>query len=400
MTMRISRAGVRACWFSFALVIPGLIVCLVAADGPWPWRGSPEKGAVSMLLLGDFNVQKRSEPSDALVHVQATLSRADLVYANLEGLLVKSAGPARDLPDKTGWQHLGPEAVLALEAGNVKVVGVANNVAYGHQNIMKSLSVLDESGIAHTGAGRNIEQAHKPAIVSSKGMKFGFLQYTSKWYEEANQIATANTPGVARMLSQDGATVDPSDLERMRLDIRRLRPLADVVIVSSHTRDGQGRSNAPAAAAPARTVPGEPDYYSQLPVNPRLEETEAYQKELAHAAIDAGADVVYGHGCHMLQGVEIYKDKPILYCMGNFASDWIRVRKYKEGMVARVLVAGKSIRRVSLVPVTRDDATNDVVMLDPASGEGARLIEKVRRLSPDVKLMIDGQEAVLIEKAK
>jgi hypothetical protein len=68
--------------------------------------------------VGDINVQKRADPGDVFVHVKETLKRADLVYGNLEVLLVKSEGPDKDIPDKNGWQHIGPEAVRALKDGN------------------------------------------------------------------------------------------------------------------------------------------------------------------------------------------------------------------------------------------------------------------------------------------
>jgi poly-gamma-glutamate capsule biosynthesis protein CapA/YwtB (metallophosphatase superfamily) len=373
--------------------------CLAETDGPWPWTGKHDDNSVTLLLLGDFNVQKREDPASALIHVRETLNRADLVYANLEGLLVKSEGPDKDIPGKSGWQHLGPEAVQALKAGNIRVVGVANNVAYGPENIMKSLSVLDANGMAHAGGGANMDEAHQPAIVERKGLRFGFLQYTAKWYQEEKQIATTVSPGVARVLSRDGSTIEPSDLNRLVEDIRRLRPLVDIVIVSSHTRDGQnqtGRKLQPSGAKP--TPPLDQDLFSKIPVDRRLTQTEPYQRELAHAAIDAGADLVFGHGCHMLQAVEIYRGKPIMHCLGNFQTDWIRVRNYRDGMVARVIVQGKEVRRVSLVPVTRDEAANDVIMLDPSRGEGAKLLQELRDLSPGVPLKIDGQEAVLIDQ--
>jgi poly-gamma-glutamate capsule biosynthesis protein CapA/YwtB (metallophosphatase superfamily) len=103
---------------------------------------------------------------------------------------------------------------------------------------------------------------------------------------------------------------------------------------------------------------------------------------------------VYGHGSHVLQGVEVYQDKPILYCVGNFAMDWIRMRPNKEGMAVRVVVKGKKVLRVSFVPLTRD-ADNQVVMLDPTTGEGQRLVQKVKGLSSGVPLDVDGQEVVL-----
>jgi poly-gamma-glutamate synthesis protein (capsule biosynthesis protein) len=371
---------------------------MFAADGPWQWSGHYSDKAVTLLLVGDVSVEQRSDPAAAMVHVRDTLNRADLVYGNLEGLLVKSNGPDKDIPDKSGWQHIGPEAVEALKAGNIHVVGVANNVAYGPMNILRSLAVLDANGIAHTGAGANLEEAHRPAIVERKGVRFGFLQYTAKWYREDQQIATASSAGVARVMSRDGITVDRADLDRVREDIRKLRPLVDIVVVSSHNRDGLGRTLA--SAAPETREPSDPaQLIAPIPLGSRFSEAEAYQTELAHAALDAGADIVYGHGSHVLQGVEVYKGKPVLYCLGNFATDWIRMRPNKDGMVARVVVQGKSILRVSLAPVTRDAGNNNVLMLDPLGGEGAKLVQKVKDLSAGAPLRIEQHEVVLVENA-
>lgn len=361
--------------------------------------------AVTILLVGDINISQRSDPASAFANVVGTLKSADLVYGNLEGLLVKSAGPDRDIPDKSGWIHLGPDAVKALQAGNIQVVGVANNVAYGPANIMKSLAVLDAHGIAHTGAGANLEAAHRPAIVERKGVKIGFLQYTAKWYAQDRQIATASRAGVARVLSKDGSTIDAGDLARLREDIRRLRPLVDVLIVSSHNRDGAGLPMAPDILAETRPLsasprPDDPSLFAPIPLGARFMQAEAYEKLLAHAAIDAGADIVYGHGSHVLQGVEVYKGKPVMYCLGNFATDWIRMRPNKDGLVARVIVEGKKVARVSLTPVTRDADSNNVRMLDAGDGEGAGLLKKVRDLSGETPLPLDGDEAILIAKGK
>ena len=104
---------------------------------------------------------------------------------------------------------------------------------------MKSLAILEANGILHTGAGANIDAAHEPAIIESKGVRIGFLQYTAKWYAQDQQIATTTRPGVARIMSADGVVIDKSDLNRMREDIRRLRSLVDILVVSSHNRDGR-----------------------------------------------------------------------------------------------------------------------------------------------------------------
>lgn len=368
-----------------ALAIVGVAAGLAAAGTGWKWSGSYGDGAVSLLILGDIQVHsRRADPVTAFVHLRDTLSRADLVYANVEGSLVKSVGVKIDIPDKPEWTHPGTGGASALKASHIPVVGLANNVAYGRQNILDTVRLLNAHGIAHAGAGRNIEEAHAPAIVERKGVKFGFLQYTARWYREDEQIATANAAGVARIKSVDGVTIDAGDLERLRNDVRTLRSRVDVVVVSHHNRDG-----------------GTPVQFGAPPSGPRprRDQTKAedYQKQFARVALDTGADLVFGHGTHTVQGVEVYKGKPILYAIGHSAFDQPGYEKSKDGVVVRVVVQGKKIARVSFVPVTRD-ADNNVMMIDPSTGEGARVVGIIKGVS-DVPLKIDSQEVVLLEGA-
>src|SRR5690242_10242631 len=126
-----------------ALTILGLSGTVIG-DAAWKWAGSYGDKAVEMLIIGDIQVHsRRADPSTAFNRMRDTLKKADLVYANLEGLLVKSVGTTIDIPDKPEWTHPGPDGVKALKASNIAVVGVANNVASGRANILKSLSVLD-----------------------------------------------------------------------------------------------------------------------------------------------------------------------------------------------------------------------------------------------------------------
>ena len=73
-----------------------------AAGEGWPWIGSQKEKTVTILLLGDINIMQRSNPADAFINVSDTLNSADLVYGNLEGLLVKSKGPDKDIHNKAG----------------------------------------------------------------------------------------------------------------------------------------------------------------------------------------------------------------------------------------------------------------------------------------------------------
>ena len=366
------------------MAILGTSAALIG-DAAWKWSGTYGDKAVEMLIIGDIQVHtRRADAATAFNRMRDTLKKADLVYANLEGLLVKSVGTTIDIPDKPEWTHPGPDGVKALKASNIAVVGVANNVASGRANILRSLGVLDANGIIHTGAGRNIDEAHKPAIVERKGVRIGFLQYTARWYQDQDMIATATEPGVAKVTSLDGITIDPGDLGRVKADIKKLRPLVDIVVVSHHNRDG----STPVQFGAVKGTSAGRD----------RAKSEEYQKQLAHAALDSGADLVFGHGTHTIQGVEVYNGKPILYAIGHSNFDQPGYEKATDGLVARVVIQGKIIRRVSFVPVTRD-GNNDVYLLDPSEGEGAKLAQWVKeRSSAPPSLRIDGHEVVMFEK--
>jgi poly-gamma-glutamate capsule biosynthesis protein CapA/YwtB (metallophosphatase superfamily) len=372
-----------------------MVVNLTASQmQPWPWSGNSSPAAVNILIAGDVNIQQRPDPASAFVNVRETLARADLVYANLEGLLVKSEGPDKDIPEKKGWTNLGADAVVGIKAGGIQVVGCANNVAYGRAKIMKSLAVLDAAGIPHCGAGQNIEKAHEPVIAVRKGIRIGFLQYSARWYVEDRQVATNAFPGIARILSRDGVTIDQSDQGRFLSDIRRLRPLVDVLVVCTHNRDGESPSTLAGVTDPKFIPLHERDGDS---VRSLLARGEPYQKVLSRAAIDAGADIVLGTGSHVLQGVEVYRGKAVFYCLADFVFDWSAERSLKEGLLVRLVAEGRNLSRVSFVPVSRD-ANNNAMLLDPATGEGASILKEVKDLSGNVSWSIAGKEVVLVQK--
>ncbi len=97
-----------------------------ATAEPWTWSGTFSNKAVELLILGDIQIHsRRADPTTAFNRMRDTLKKADLVYANLEGLLVKSVGTKIDIPDKPEWTHPGPDGVKGLKAANVAIVGVA-----------------------------------------------------------------------------------------------------------------------------------------------------------------------------------------------------------------------------------------------------------------------------------
>lgn len=375
---------------AFGLLTLSLGLTLTAAQpGAWPWSGGFGGDTTTLLILGDIQVHaRRADPTTAFVHLRPTLQAADLVYANLEGVLVSSAGADVDIPDKKGWTNPGPGGARALSSANIAAVGLANNVAYGRDNILATMKVLDAHGIRHVGAGRNLDQARRPLIVERDGIRIGFLQYTARWYRADEQLATATAAGVAGLTSRDGTTIDAAELARLQQDVRALRAQADIVVVSHHNRDG---------ATPVQFGPP-PPRAADAP-RPDRSRAEPYQRQFAHTAIDAGADLVFGHGTHYVQGVERYQGKPILYAIGHSAFDQPGYENSKDGLVIRAVMRGKTMVRVSFVPVSRD-AQNNVLLLDPKTGEGAAMVAHVVARSPGTPLPIDGSEVVLIDASR
>ncbi len=323
---------------------------------PYPWVEATQEGDMEIIIVGDINIQKRENPAGAFAKVRATLSGADLRYANLEGLYGQTE--KAPIAGKPEWRHSDPAMIEALTAGGFDVVGCANNVNHGAEAILNTLKLLDKKNILHCGAGATRTAARAPAIVERCGMRVGFLQYTARYYGE-EQIATEKSAGVARLNHNV-----PSDLEAVIADVKALRDKVDVLIFSHHVRKSGSTK------------------------------TEKYQRQVARAVVAAGADLVFGHGGHVNQGIEMIDGTPVLHCIGNFAFDWWKMKGRNDGLLLRLIVRDRKIVRLSIVPVWRDEK-NNVYLACPTSIEGARQIEELLKLSPTVTLRVEGQEVVV-----
>ncbi|QIG99401.2 MULTISPECIES: CapA family protein [unclassified Bradyrhizobium] len=324
----------------------------------------------TLLILGDTNIQNREDPFSAFVNVRDMLTSADVVFGQLEGPLAEpSIDPARpDIPHKKGWRHSGAKVGPALKKAGYVGVSCASNVAYPASAAVASVKALDSVGILHCGVGETLAEARKPVIIEKNGVRFGFLSYTSVFWP-SNHAASANGPGCAtikahaayepgpRALEMPGAEpithtfADADELEAMREDIRALRTKVDLVILSCHW----GVSS--------------------------KEEPVAYQREIARAAIDVGADMVFGHHPHVVQAGEIYQGKPIFYSLGNFAFDWDVMRgRHLDGLALRCSIAGKKITEIELLPVRRNEH-NDICVHRADTDAGKDILGRFEQLS-------------------
>ena len=321
---------------------------------PYPWPAVEADACVQ--IVGDVNLQNRDDPAGAFRHVRETLAEADVRYANLEGCLFRPG--EEDIPGKDRWRHSDEEMIDGVLAAGFDVVGCANNVTYGEEAIENTMRVLDRAGISRTGIGEDLESAREPAVIETNGITLGFLQRTARYYGP-EQWATPNSTGVAAFdPDEEGA------IETIAADVFDLASTVDVTVFSHHLR----KSN--------------------------TTEIEPYQRELARRVIDAGADLVFGHGAHLNQGIEFYRGRPILHCIGQFAFDWPKTAHKRDGLLLRAHVTDGELSRLSFVPVYRDEE-NDVYLAGPESPEGKRQLEELRELSEDGSFTVEGVEAVL-----
>ncbi len=312
----------------------------------------------TLFLLGDINFLGVTDATGLFDRVKPVLAGADLVFANLECCLFDAPDGYAEQRGFYAPRHLG----RALVDLGVHAVGTANNVTIGAAAIRSSLAALDGLGIAHAGAGPDLAAALRPAIVERNGYRFGILQRTAVYWRNGH-VATDRSPGVAtipghtayRPTLESGHTLtrpgvppevvtwaDPDGLEAFQADIARLRRDADFVVASCHW--GLKR------------------------------DVLAYQRAYAHAAIDAGADVVFGHGPHAPLAIESYRGRSIFYGSGGFsfqAAHQGDALTHWTGLLVRIDLVDDRIDRTSFSFVQRNDANQTV--LSPAAEQAVEL---------------------------
>jgi poly-gamma-glutamate capsule biosynthesis protein CapA/YwtB (metallophosphatase superfamily) len=343
-----------------------------------------------LILTGDVNLMGVEDSSVPFARVEAEFKAADLVFSNLECCLYAPAGGHSI--DHEGFFADPLTGGAALIGAGIAAVGLANNVNYGEAAITASIATLDRLGIAHAGAGADLASARMPAIVTRKGVRFGFLQRSSVYWP-TNHEAADNAAGIAVIRAHTAYQVpmhkvrpemppmnrpgvppliltwaDPVYLRWLRDDIAALREQADFIVLSCHW--GLGK------------------------------EVLFYMAEIAHAAIDAGADVVIGHGPHHFLPVEVYRDKPIFYGLGSFSfhtghggrrhGDWI-------GLVAEVELQGMALSRAGFRFVRHNDRNETVV--NPPAAEPAAAAEILAASAALGTQLSVGNERFWIERA-
>jgi poly-gamma-glutamate synthesis protein (capsule biosynthesis protein) len=283
---------------------------------------------------------------------------SDALLVNLECALTGHTEHWTDGEEKAFYFRADPAAVRTLQIAGVNFVSLANNHAndFGAEGLLETVSVLDHAGIAHAGAGRSLAEAERPAILDVAGYRVGVLAFADY------PLAWAARPWRAG-INYTKVSTHPKHFHRIECGIQNARHLCDVVIFSMHW--GPNMQSRPSA-----------DFM-----------------EFARAVAGAGADVFWGHSAHVVQGVEIWNGKPILYDSGDFVDDYAVDSHLRNDLSALFLIGVNIpfVDRIELIPVKIDD-----MQVNVADGDELEwFIDRFVKLCSEMGTRVDAEESRL-----
>ncbi len=278
---------------------------------------------MKLLFVGDVmlgrlvnETLKSMPPTYPWGNTLPVFRESDLRICNLE-CVVSDRGAPWSLTHKTFHFRSDAKNIESLKSPGFNVVSLANNHAldYEYEALLEMARRLDRAGISHSGAGADFRQASQPALIRAGGLTIGFIAFTDS---EPEWEATDRDPGVFYV------PMDPGDERARRLFdlVRKTKEQADLVIVSAHWGGNWGYQPEPGHVPFARML------------------------------VDSGADIVFGHSCHVFRGIEIYRDRLILYGTGDFVNDYAvdEVERNDESFIFVVRTESSRITGLTLYP--------------------------------------------------
>jgi poly-gamma-glutamate capsule biosynthesis protein CapA/YwtB (metallophosphatase superfamily) len=268
--------------------------CMDSAAAP----GTRMPASFRFAAVGDIIIQ---QPSLSIIRAQAPeivrqLKEADTSFGNFESNsfeLDRFAGRARPPPE--GPLLLAPpEVPRELKRLGFTLLSTANNHAgdWGPEGVLATVHTLQEAGLVTAGTGARLAAARAPACSMAHGVAVALVAITATF--SSPDAAAPDRAGVNALhlsLRDHAYLMNDADRAALLASIHEARRGAALVFVSLHTH--------------------EPGIDAQHPPQ--------FEIELAHAAIDSGADAFFGHGPHTLRGLEIYEGRPVFYSLANFA---------------------------------------------------------------------------------
>lgn len=278
-------------------------------------------------------------------YVKELFQNDDLSVVNLETPVTADGEPAED---KTYVFKSPPKALGPMAKAGVDAVNLANNhiLDQGVTGLKDTMKHLRQHHILFAGAGSSSKDAYAPVYLERKGIKIALCGF-SRVIPAADWAAGKNKAGVAAVYAPESALNA----------IRTARKNADLVLVMVHW--GKERTT----------------------------NLESHQQELAHAFIDAGADLVIGGHPHVMQGLEKYKGKWIAYSTGNFIFTKSTDPQTWESAVFAAKCTRQGDCELQLIPY-RTELGQPVPM---SSEDGSKLLQAVESFSPGVRIAETGE---------
>lgn len=257
-----------------------------------------------ICAVGDliFDLDEPDWNDPGFKELQDLLQGADVRFANLEAPLTDRGGPIA----KFDITRADPIAASWVHRLGFQVVSLANNhiMDYGPQGLRSTIEVLNTQGVLHCGAGADEQAAFAPVVVTTGDKRVAFVSFFTFYFpgmeRYTDPIQADGCPGAATIRAfqvrvphgPPQAVLAPEErfLAHLLNSIAEARKQADWVVVSMHSHFGLECAE---VIDPARRL-------------------------LAHLAIDAGADLVLGHGPHTTNGLELYRGRWIAHSLGNF----------------------------------------------------------------------------------
>jgi poly-gamma-glutamate capsule biosynthesis protein CapA/YwtB (metallophosphatase superfamily) len=365
-------------WLLCAVACFGTVFSITDAA----WAQSP---TLSITLTGQSMVRSDIRAhAPAAVPTIASLLGGDVVFTNFEATIIdvrKGQSP------KDGRFVSPPEALESLKTFGFNLFSLSNNHSWdlkvpGIENTLEQVKRLE---LVHAGIGSTVEQAVAPGYLHTPKGTVALVAMASGLIADGAS-ATATRPGVNE-LRVEGNAPNAEDARRILQSIRNARQQADLVIVYQHNH---------VFDKPFVTIMSE-----ELPE--RLSPPD-WLKKWTHAEVDAGADIIVMHGAPLLHGVEIYRDRPIFFDLGNFIFQLPPTLIYLdepivwESVVAYVEFEGNALKSIKFRPIaqnrigqgqadTQDERTNNLFLQTrglprPVTGEQAKyILERLADLS-------------------
>jgi poly-gamma-glutamate capsule biosynthesis protein CapA/YwtB (metallophosphatase superfamily) len=222
--------------------------------------------------------------------------RPDLKIINLETSITVQPVP---WPEKEVQYRMHPRNVGVLTAAGVDICMLANNhtLDWGRSGLLETMQTLRNANIAFVGAGKDLKVAHTPTVLRTRKGRVIILAYGSVTSGIPDEwAATSKQPGINLLPDLSHAA-----LQNIAAQVRQLKKPGDIVVFSVHWGSNWGYD---------------------IPQS---------QRNFAHQLIDkAGVDLVFGHSSHHPRGVEVYRDKLIIYGAGDFINDYEGISGHEQ----------------------------------------------------------------------